>query len=100
MTPEMTTVELLLAVLAVLQIADIVLTKKILDKGGKELNPFLNKIMQEVGVLPALLLVKGIMFAVIAWVFMFNPTPVIILVLINILYGFVVANNWVEFNKK
>lgn len=96
----MTTVELLLAVLAVLQIADIVLTKKILDKGGKELNPFLNKIMQEVGVLPALLLVKGIMFAVIAWVFMFNPTPVIILVLINILYGFVVANNWVEFNKK
>jgi hypothetical protein len=54
-----------LVILAVLNILDAILTLKILDKGGSELNPLLATLMARVGVLPVLVISKVALILVI-----------------------------------
>jgi hypothetical protein len=50
--------QILFAVLGALQAADVVTTWRILRSGGRELNPVYNLLIDKLGALPALLLIK------------------------------------------
>lgn len=59
---------MLLWLLIVLQVLDALLTIKILERGGKELNPVMNWIFSRIGVQEGLLIVKTLVCSVfIIW---------------------------------
>lgn len=63
----MNTTYLLYAVIA-LQLADIVTTYKINTRpGGRELNPVLAALFRAVGLLPGLLIIKGVFVGLLLW---------------------------------
>lgn len=55
----------LLIALGLLQLADIVTTLKLLGKGGRELNPFLRWLFEQIGTVPALIAVKSVFMAAV-----------------------------------
>lgn len=88
----------LFAALVLLNIADAVLTVRVLDQGGRELNPAMAKVMEWIGVVPALVVVKVVALAafyvglgvqVPDWVY----APHVTVGLCGF-YGLVVCNNW------
>lgn len=66
---------ILFFVLAVLNIADVVTTKLLIDGGGYERNKVIAAVMDKLGVVPALLAVKVIMLAAIYAGCKFIPAP-------------------------
>lgn len=78
-------------ILFVLQLADLISTAMLLRESGfKESNPIMAKVMDKLGVLPALFVTKGLACAAIVWLY---PAPVYVLAPLVIIYGWVVANN-------
>jgi hypothetical protein len=51
---------------AALQVIDAYLTVRILSQGGRELNPMIAWFMSKLGVIPALVVLKGVGIAVVA----------------------------------
>ena len=90
-------VDFLLGVIVFLQIVDIVVTKKIVDKGGKELNKLLSWLMKELGVLPALLVTKGMLITVLLIAYGYYNIPFLKEVLFLICLGYIYV---IYFNVK
>jgi hypothetical protein len=80
---------ILFALVVVLQGIDAYSTWLILSKpGGKELNKIMSFLMEKIGILPALLLTKGVFCAVLSWVVYFYQTTWMIYLLIAIILGY------------
>lgn len=94
----------LFVLLVVLNIADAVLTVRVLDSGGRELNPVLAKVMAWIGVVPALALFKCIGLAVIWAALAIGlrdwPYTVHLTAVLCGLYGLLVCHNWQEREKQ
>lgn len=87
----------LFVVLVIQQILDIYTTHKVLSQGGRELNPLLDKLMDRIGVLPALVLTKLIVIVSFGFVLFNNPVVSISALLVSVLIGFyswVLVNNF------
>lgn len=54
-----------LILLALLQVADIVTTWKVLSQGGRELNPVMAWVMDHLGVLPGMVAVKAVLIGTV-----------------------------------
>lgn len=87
----------LLVALGVLQLIDAGTTVEIIKRGGKEMNPLLDKLMKKVGVIQALIVVKA---AVIAFLYFIGPevSPQILAIAL-FLYIAVVGNNLYQLRK-
>lgn len=59
---------LLTGLFIALQLADIFLTKKILDAGGSEKMKIARTVMEKLGVLPGLILMKAVAIALVVYV--------------------------------
>jgi len=57
----------LMVVLVALQMADIVTTRAVLDKGGFERNPIAKWLMDRIGEIPAMYAIKGLVLVPIAY---------------------------------
>ena len=79
---------LALANFALLQVADDYTTMRILDKGGKELNPILNQLFAKYEPLPTLASIKALAIGLMALADTFWLT-----VAFCVVYAVVVANN-------
>lgn len=78
-------------ILIALQVLAAVSTVIALDGGGHEVNPILKKIMDKIGVIPALVLVKG---AAIAFFWHYQellPDPLVLLLCLG--YVWILYNN-------
>ena len=84
--------DVLLLLVIALQVADIVTTYLIIQRGGRELNPLIAAAMAKIGVLPALLVTKGALIALMVSV---NHVEGMIYVFafLAALYAFVISNN-------
>mgnify|MGYP003396323934 CR=1 FL=1 len=86
------------------QFADFWTTKKVIERGGAETNPIVYALMYKIGIVPALILLKGsVAVAVLAGAFLgwFETTlGVATLALLFGVYGAVVQNNLREYNKR
>ncbi|MBW2081674.1 MAG: hypothetical protein JRF46_01115 [Deltaproteobacteria bacterium] len=85
--------------LVVLNIADIVTTIEAISRGGRELNPFMRRLMGRLGTGGALGLVKFIALALIMLLVLFVPAPydVYVTVLLLVLCGYyaiILVNNF------
>ena len=78
-------------ILIVLQVLDAVSTVIALDGGGHEVNPILKKIMDKIGVIPALVLVKGAAVAFFWYYREVLPQPLVLLLCLG--YIWLVVNN-------
>lgn len=86
----MQNINTLLIILAALQLADWYTTAKILSNGGRELNPVMRKLIDSVGLHPALF-AKGVLIVFAAWYIM---PDIVILQFLVILYALIVFHNW------
>lgn len=80
-----------LYLLIALQVADIVTTIIALRGKATESNPVLKKLMDAIGVVPALLLMKGV--AIAFFLYVQNAVPVGILWVLCAFYIWVIVNN-------
>ena len=74
-----------------LQVADAATTYIILKGGGRELNPFMQVVMNFLGLVPALIVMKALVLGV--FVFYAEAIPLWVWMLMVIIYSWVVANN-------
>ncbi len=74
-----------------LQVADAATTYIILKGGGRELNPFMQVVMNFLGVVPALVTMKVLVVAV--FMVYAEAIPLWVWMLMVIIYAVVVANN-------
>lgn len=95
-----TLLEILFGLFCVLQVADIATTMTVLNRGGHELNPFLARLMSGIGALPAMILAKGLIIAVLAVVIWYAYVRsnqlqygIVALALLDAFYVFIVARN-------
>lgn len=86
----------LFVLIVVLQAADAYLTWRILGTGGRELNPVMRLLMDRIGIMPGLLVAKVVLSATID-IFLYDQPP--LLVLIAVLYGCVIVNNWYQMRR-
>ena len=91
--------EVLLMLFAALNLADFILTRKILDAGGRELNPIVNALMKKIGVVPALVVMKAGAVAIVILVYVEYGFDWWWIAAIDVGYALVVANNWKESKK-
>lgn len=73
-----------------LNVADAVLTERILRKGGRELNPVMRWAMEKIGVIPALGIGKAVAVALVA---VFAQEVMEAMIALCVLYAGIVANN-------
>jgi hypothetical protein len=98
-------VEILVLIIVVLQLLDIYTTDAILDLGGKELNPVLDKFFKIVGVLPGLLISKTIFVGVLFYYYITNRNllvsteGILTLIAISAIYSYIVRNNFKVLNS-
>jgi nitrate/nitrite transporter NarK len=83
-------------VLAILQAADAWLTYRIIDAGGRELNPVMRFLIARLGLVPGLLLPKVALLVLLA---LFLPAHPVFMLLIDCLYAWVVAHNLLQSRK-
>jgi hypothetical protein len=85
----------LLITFIILQILDGVITYAILSKGGKELNPFIKILMDGIGVIPALILSKGLLIAMSIFYYVLTEIAVLYVVfsVVNVGMAIVVILN-------
>ena len=81
----------LIYIFIALQVLDAVSTVIALDGGGHEVNPILKKIMDKIGVIPALVLVKGAAFAFFWYYQELLPDPLVLLLCLG--YVWILYNN-------
>jgi hypothetical protein len=82
-------IELLLVVLALLQVGDGLTTYCILSRGGRELNPVMAKIFAIVGIIPGLIL-KGVAVVIVGY-FCGQASIVPLLIIIS---GYILVVLW------
>lgn len=88
----MQTLSFLLFVLVVaLQAADAYLTWRVLRGGGRELNPVVRFLMQELGTVAGLAVAK-VALVVVIWIFLLDHP--VWMALVTGLYVWVVVHNW------
>lgn len=84
----------LFALFATLQIADVMLTLRILARGGSELNPIMRWVFRRVGPVVGLATFK---LALLVLVFVALPwVPVWLLVVMCAGYALIVGHNWIQ----
>lgn len=81
----------LIYIFIALQVLDAVSTVIALDGGGHEVNPILKKIMDKIGVIPALVLVKGAAIAFFWYYQELLPDPLVLLLCLG--YIWILYNN-------
>lgn len=81
----------LLILFAVLQTLDIYTTGRVIAQGGSERNPLLAKLDKMFGFLPAMVVVKGIMVALVV-IFLADMPG--LLIALDVLYVVVVVRNY------
>lgn len=87
----------LLVALGFLQLVDAGTTVAILKKGGKEMNPLLDKFMKKIGAVPALVVVKA---AILAFLYFIGPAvspQILVIALLG--YVAVIGNNLYQLKK-
>jgi hypothetical protein len=84
----------LFVILVILQGLDIWTTKTGLDNGARELNPVMRFLMEKIGIMKALLLMKGLGIIIIGYYVFTNALSTIFLGLICLVYVAVVVHNW------
>lgn len=75
-----------------LQCVDVYTTHKTLDQGGIEKNPVIKKLMQIMGVLPALVVSKVAVLALVALDWYIDAYPIPVMLIITIAYAGVAIN--------
>jgi len=90
--------------LTVLQAFDGWTTWSILKAGGRELNPVLVKLIEVVGVVPALVVVKGVA-AGLGWFIALAPVGDVrwrgtALAMVAVVYVAVAVSNWRQYRKR
>ena len=81
-----------LILVLILQVLDVVTTIVALQREGLvEGNPYIKKLMDKIGVFPALLLIKGVFIAFLLWAYPLVPEPV--LWVLAAFYVWVIYNN-------
>lgn len=89
--------ELILILLVICQLLDIWSTYNILKLGGRELNPVMKFIMDKLGLLPGLILFKGIFILFIIYYYLnlktITNTDYIFVSIITIFYAYIIRNN-------
>ena len=83
--------------LVVLNVADAILTVRILGGGGRELNPFMAAAMRVVGVKPALLLIKAAGLGVAFGALYGAAYSAHVMAGMCLIYVFVVWHNWRQY---
>ena len=87
----------------ILNIIDVILTNKILLKGGLELNPIIKWLMSKVGDRWGYYKIFFITILCLSGVYYihsdFSKLTIIILIIINIGYSYIIWNNWKESRK-
>ena len=87
--------ECLLIFFILLQIADGALTYRVLQRGGREMNPLLAKIFDRVGVLPGLIIGKGFTIGCGGAIYLFaGAYAVYSLGVLIAIYAWVVGHNY------
>ena len=86
----------LIILLLILNILDAIFTYKALKNNNvKEANVVINFLMNKLGIIPALIIIKFIVFFVVAWFLYFNIIiPWWLFIMANIFYVTVVINNF------
>lgn len=93
----MTINEAFFLLLIVLNILDIHTTIKILDNGGKELNPVMAWLIDKLGIEPALVASKALFLAPVGY---YLPSlPVWLMAALIAVYVYVVSNNFIVLKK-
>lgn len=86
-------ITLLLIVLILLQIADGMTTFYALWGGkGREANPVVNWVIEKIGLIPGLIVVKSVGVVLAVWVY--NLDGFMVLLAMTILYAYIVHNNF------
>ncbi len=90
-------IEALLLLIIVCQFIDIWSTYQVLKLGGRELNPIIDAIISSLGVLPGLIISKGIFIGFIIYYYR-NLTAAtsmdyLIVIVLTIIYIYIVRNN-------
>ena len=86
----------LLTVLLLLQYFDGLTTYRLLSGGGRELNPVVRFFLDRLGLLPGLLVVKGLVSVAVAAATFYGSMPWWLLVALIAIYIAVVTHNLVE----
>lgn len=87
----------LFLILVALQAADAYTTWRVLRGGGRELNPVLRVLMDRIGIVPALAVVK---LVAVLFVGLFLLEHAVILLGLIAVYVLVVWNNWQQLRKR
>lgn len=88
-----TTIYLLFGLLCILQVLDVYSTVMVIKNGGYEANPILKFLMNQFGVVPALVTVK-VIFIFAVYLFLDYEYIKELLIAINFVYALVVINNF------
>jgi len=91
-------------IFVVLQVLDVISTHLALKRPGiMEKNPVMRRLMEAVGILPAMIAVKAVTILIVAGVFLFIPAlrigAAIGLGLASVFYSIVVVNNFKNARK-
>jgi len=78
----------------VLQILDIDSTKKVLSKGGHELNPVVDFFMRRFGINKGLYIIKFIVTMLIVYFYNIGQIDLTVLTILNLFYIVIVINNY------
>lgn len=89
----------LIALLIILQYLDGVTTYRLLQKGGRELNPLVAAVIDWFGVVGGLVAVKGAAVALLVGLSFLSDAPWGWLALACVVYVGVVVNNYMELSK-
>ena len=89
--------EPLLVIFVLLQYADGYTTHRILSRGGRELNPFLAGLFAKFGHIAPLAIVKSAFVAAGIWLYLSQQWQV--LLVLDLIYGAVVAHNFKQMAK-
>ena len=88
--------EVLLALIIILQLLDAWTTFRVLEQGGREMNPLLAWAMSGIGVTLALVIAKGTAIAAFIIAYLLAPATVFMVMAagIAVVYAWVVWHNW------
>lgn len=82
---------ILVSFLCCLVIADGILTHEVLYRGGKELNPVMRWIIEQLGVVEGIVITR--MILVLVFIVSVQSMPTWGFVVLNVFYSFVIAHN-------
>lgn len=93
----MNIIYILIAIIAALQLADAILTVRILNQGGREHNPVLRWVFERVGTIPTLAVVKLVFIAILVAVVPY--LPVWAYAAVAAVYIAIVAYNFIQYRR-